>query len=88
MISGRTEKNIDETIRLLKIAWAQPDHREHRVTLVNSADHLLSQYAFFPVFDSQAMSMYLRDSSWYRMGPVTQKVQKGDTIFFHEHRHL
>ncbi|CAG8507880.1 1825_t:CDS:10 [Paraglomus occultum] len=76
VIYGQSEDNIKEAMRLLDKAWSKPDVNENHLTLCNSLDVAAQQYAFFPIYDLKAMSMYWKDSTWYRIGRVLEKGTK------------
>ncbi|CAG8496268.1 8796_t:CDS:10 [Paraglomus brasilianum] len=76
VIYGQSEDNIKEAIRLLDKAWSKPDVNENHLTLCSSLDTTAQQYAFFPIYDLKAMSMYWKDSTWYRIGKVLEKGTK------------
>ncbi|CAG8459952.1 14474_t:CDS:10 [Ambispora leptoticha] len=74
VISGRTPTSIDETIRLLNIAWAKPDYNENHITMYNSITRGALNYSLFPVHDWQSMSLFLRHLNWWRIGRIFDQV--------------
>ncbi|CAG8433809.1 12498_t:CDS:10 [Ambispora gerdemannii] len=74
IISGRTSTSIEETVRLLNIAWAKPDHNENRITMCSSISQGALNYSLFPVHDWQSMSLFIRHLNWWRVGRVFDQI--------------
>ncbi|CAB4411907.1 unnamed protein product [Rhizophagus irregularis] len=79
IISGPLQQNIKEASRLLNFAWHQPDQNETDLLLCNDTANF-NEYSFFPIHDSETMSLYNRYLNWHRVGRVGPKVANESTL--------
>ncbi|GBB87452.1 hypothetical protein RclHR1_13920003 [Rhizophagus clarus] len=79
IISGPSQQNIKEASRLLNVAWYEPDQNETDLLLCNDIANF-NEYSFFPIHDSETMSVYNRYLNWHRVGRVGPKLVNESTL--------
>ncbi|CAG8479764.1 3418_t:CDS:10 [Funneliformis caledonium] len=73
VVSGRSYQDIKEALRLLNVALHKPDRNEADLVLCNESQDF-NEYSFFPIHDSEIMSLYNRNLNWHRVGRIDPKV--------------
>ncbi|CAG8475013.1 3841_t:CDS:10 [Funneliformis mosseae] len=73
VVSGRSYQDIKEALRLLNVALHKPDRNETDLVLCNESQDF-NEYSFFPIHDSEIMSLYNRNLNWHRVGRIDPKV--------------
>ncbi|CAI2168169.1 5546_t:CDS:10 [Funneliformis geosporum] len=73
VVSGRSHQDIKESLRLLNVALHKPDRNESDLILCNETQDF-NEYSFFPIHDSEIMSLYNRNLNWHRVGRIDSKA--------------